>query len=390
MIWTSLTQSRASPPSLLCAFFAAFHVVIFHFQAMQIFIGPVWFQKLSSIGYVGVSFFFVLSGFILVYTYAGRPMILKNFWRARFARIYPAYAFSLLVTAPFFFYAVLTMNIPFFVWAKAHLKLASALVLSLLYAWVPPAALTWNAVAWSLSAEAFFYLLFPFLVLVLVRRSQPQLLLVAAASWLTSLFLSGSYVVLDPDHLTVVNADVLGAFWLNALKFNPLARLPEFLSGMACGFLFLRSRRESKLASLLVLSGVAALVVVVFFSAAIPYPILHTALLAPAFAAIVYGFALRPNCSTILENRWLVLCGDASYSLYLLHSMIVGMYFHSTTGQLRYQSPVGILGFVLIAVTISALVYRLIEEPARRKLSPKRKPQLSSVETQPPLQAAPA
>ena len=95
MIWTSLTQSRASPPSLLCAFFAAFHVVIFHFQAMQIFIGPVWFQKLSSIGYVGVSFFFVLSSFILVYTYAGRPMILKNFWRARFARIYPAYAFSL-------------------------------------------------------------------------------------------------------------------------------------------------------------------------------------------------------------------------------------------------------------------------------------------------------
>src|SRR5260370_18150090 len=132
-------------PSL--RFFAAFHVVIFHFQAMQIFIGPAWFQKLSSIGYVGVSFFFVLSGFILVYTYAGRPMILKNFWRARFARIYPAYAFSLLVTAPFFFYAALTMNIPFFVSSNAHLTLASTLVLSLLQAWVPQAALTWNAFA---------------------------------------------------------------------------------------------------------------------------------------------------------------------------------------------------------------------------------------------------
>jgi peptidoglycan/LPS O-acetylase OafA/YrhL len=386
-----LSDARPRLPALTSLrFFAAFHVVIFHFQAMQIFIGPAWFQKLSSIGYVGVSFFFVLSGFILVYTYAGRPMILKNFWRARFARIYPAYAFSLLVTAPFFFYAVLTMNIPFFVWAKAHLKLASALVLSLLQAWVPPAALTWNAVAWSLSVEAFFYVLFPFLLLVLVRRSQPQLLLIAAASWLTSLVLSGFYVVLNPDHLAVVNADVLGAFWLNALKFNPLARLPEFLLGMACGFLFLRSRRESKLASVLVFSGIAALVVVVFFSTVIPYPILHTALLAPAFAAIVYGFALRPNWGSILENRWLVLCGDASYSLYLLHSMIVGMYFHSTTGQLRYQSPMGILVFVLIAVTISALVYRFIEEPARRKLSPRRKPQLSSIETQPPLQAAPA
>ncbi len=386
-----LSDARPRLPALTSLrFFAAFHVVIFHFQAMQIFIGPVWFQKLSSIGYVGVSFFFVLSGFILVYTYAGRPMVLKNFWRARFARIYPAYAFSLLVTAPFFFYAVLTMNIPFFVWAKAHLKLASALVLSLLHAWVPPAALTWNAVAWSLSVEAFFYVLFPFLLLVLVRRSQPQLLLIAAVSWLTSLVFSGSYVVLNPDRLSIVNADVLGAFWLNALKFNPLARLPEFLLGMACGFLFLRSRRESKLASLLVLSGIAALLVVVYFSAVIPYPILHTALHAPAFAAIVYGFALRPNWGMILENRWLVLCGDASYSLYLLHSMIVGMYFHSTTGQLRYQSPMGILVFVLIAVSISALVYRFIEEPARRKLNPRREPQLGSIETQPPLEAAPA
>ena len=130
-----LSDARPRLPALTSLrFFAAFHVVIFHFQAMQIFIGPAWFQKLSSIGYVGVSFFFVLSGFILVYTYAGRPIVLNNFWRARFARIYPSYAFSLLVTAPFFFYAVLTMNIPFFVWAKAHLKLASALVLSLLQA----------------------------------------------------------------------------------------------------------------------------------------------------------------------------------------------------------------------------------------------------------------
>jgi peptidoglycan/LPS O-acetylase OafA/YrhL len=371
-------------------FFAAFHVVIFHFQAMQIFFGPAWFQKLSSIGYVGVTFFFVLSGFILVYTYAGRPVILKDFWRARFARIYPAYAFSLLVTAPFFFFAVLTMNIPFFAWAKAHLKLASVLVLSLLQAWVPQAALTWNAVAWSLSVEAFFYVLFPFLLLFLIRRAPPQLFLIAVASWLSSLALSCFYVLVNPDRLSVVNADVLGAFWLNALKFNPLARLPEFLLGMACGFLFLRSRKDSKLALPLVLVGIAALALVAYFSGVIPYAILHTALLAPAFAAIVYGFALRPKWGSILENRWLVLCGDASYSLYLLHSMIIGMYFHSTTGQLRNQNPVGVLVFVLLAVTISALVYRFIEEPARSKLNPKRKSQLGPRETQTPPQTVPA
>src|SRR6267154_603596 len=389
-VWNDMDLSDARPrlPALTSLrFFAAFHVVIFHFQAMQIFIGPAWFQKLSSIGYVGVSFFFVLSGFILVYTYAGRPIVLTNFWRARFARIYPSYAFSLLVTAPFFFYAVLTMNIPFFVWAKAHLKLASALVLSLLQAWVPPAALTWNAVAWSLSVEAFFYVLFPFLLLVLVRRSQPQLLLIAAVSWLTSLVFSGSDVVLNADRLSIVNADVLGAFWLNALKFNPLARLPEFLLGMACGFLFLRSRRESKLATRVVFSGIAVFAVVVAFSTAIPYPILHTALLSPAFAAIIYGLALRPSWGAFLENRLLVLCGDASYSLYLLHSMIMGMYFYSQTGQVVHKTFLGVLVFVLLMLAISMLVYRFIEEPARRKLNPRRKPQIGDVGAQPPPQA---
>jgi peptidoglycan/LPS O-acetylase OafA/YrhL len=386
-----LEETRPRLPALTSLrFFAAFHVVIFHFLAMQIIRGPAWYQKLSSIGYVGVSFFFVLSGFILVYTYAGRPMILKDFWRARFARIYPAYAFSLLVTGPWFFFAVLTMDIPFFAWAKAHLKLTSSLVVTLLQAWVPQAALSWNPVAWSLSAEAFFYLLFPFLLVFLIRRSPPQLFLIAAGSWLATLALSGSYVLRNPDHLTVVNADVLGASWLNALKFNPLARLPEFLLGMACGFLFLRSQKESRLALPLVLSGIAAFAVVVGFSNVIPYPILHTALLGPAFAAIVYGLALRPSWGAFLENRLLVLCGDASYSLYLLHSMIMGMFFHDRTGQVQHQTVLGVLVFVLIAITISALVYRFIEEPARHKLNPSRKPQIGRLETQPPVQTAPA
>lgn len=386
-----LKATRPRLPALTSLrFFAAFHVVIFHFLAMQIIRGPGWYQKLSSIGYVGVSFFFVLSGFILVYTYAGRPMILKDFWRARFARIYPAYAFSLLITGPWFFFAVLTMDVPFFAWAKAHLKLTSGLVVSLLQAWVPQAALSWNPVAWSLSVEAFFYLLFPVLLVFLVRRSQPQLFLIAAGSWLVTLTLSGTYVLRNPDHLTVVNADVFGAFWLNALKFNPLARLPEFLLGMACGFLFLRSQRESKLALPLVLSGIAAFAVVVGFSNVIPYPILHTALLGPAFAAIVYGLALRPSWSGFLENRLLVLCGDASYSLYLLHSMIMGMFFHDRTGQVQHQTFLGVLVFVLLVLTISAFVYRFIEEPLRRKLNPRRKPQIGSLETQPPAQTVPA
>jgi peptidoglycan/LPS O-acetylase OafA/YrhL len=89
----NLDDARPRLPALTSLrFFAALHVVCFHFLAFKIVSGERWLGQISSIGYVGVSFFFVLSGFILVYTYAGRDIPARDFWRARFARIYPAFA----------------------------------------------------------------------------------------------------------------------------------------------------------------------------------------------------------------------------------------------------------------------------------------------------------
>jgi peptidoglycan/LPS O-acetylase OafA/YrhL len=114
------------------------------------------FSDVASIGYVGVGLFFVLSGFILVYTYEGRALTTAEFWRARFARIYPAYAVSLLVTLPLFLAAVRHTHLVSVPWPVAHLKLGMFLQVVLLQAWVPAAATMWNAVSWSLSVEASF------------------------------------------------------------------------------------------------------------------------------------------------------------------------------------------------------------------------------------------
>ena len=124
-------------------FFAALHVVLFHMRVVGILPGgPWWYQNFASIGFVGVNFFFVLSGFILVYTYDGQQLNAAKFWRARFARIYPAYALSLVVAAPFFMFAVRNLDLPFFAWSKAHFIPACVLTLALLQSWVPHAALT--------------------------------------------------------------------------------------------------------------------------------------------------------------------------------------------------------------------------------------------------------
>jgi len=352
-------------------FFAAFHVVLFHLQATKIafLTGPL--ANFASIGYIGVSFFFVLSGFILVYTYAGRPLAKPQFWRARFARIYPAYAFSLFFTAPFFFFAIFNMKIPFFTFAAAHPIGVSLLVLSLLQSWVPAAALSWNTVAWSLSVEAFFYLLFPFLLPALLQRKRTLLVFFIVTCWLVSLGLATAYIVYKPDGLAHVDADVLLANGLNVLKFNPLVRLPEFLLGMATGILFLGGSNRPQLALALVAIAVIGFVAAAHFSHAIPYPILHTGFLSPLFAAFIYGLALRPSWSTFLENRVLVLLGDASYSLYLLHAAILPMFFLRPDGKVHNNGPLGIILAVLVVIGLCVLVYRFIEEPARRKLNPR-------------------
>ena len=371
----SLDAPRPRLPALTSLrFFAALHVVFFHFLAFKIVSSEGWLGQISSIGYVGVSFFFVLSGFILVYTYAGRDTPARDFWRARFARIYPAFAFSLLLTGPFFFFATLMLNVPFFAWFSTHLRLVVLLVPFLLQAWVPLAALAWNSVAWSLSDEAFFYLLFPFLKKRFLKISLPGLAGVALVCWAVSVAMSWTYVLRNPDHLRVIDADVLNAFWLNAVKFHPFARLPEFLLGMACGALFLKSRKDAKpgssakLALPLVLAGLVIAATVAHFSARIPYTVLHTSLLAPAFAAIIFGFALQPRWGALLNWKPLVFLGDASYSLYLLHSFFLGPFFFTQTGAPRHRGVGWYFLYFVLALAISGLVYRFIEAPSRRKL----------------------
>jgi peptidoglycan/LPS O-acetylase OafA/YrhL len=369
-------------------FFAALHVVLFHMRVIDILPGGSWwYQNFASIGFVGVNFFFVLSGFILVYTY-GPNVNARNFWWARFARVYPAYLLSLIIAAPFFFFALRHLHLPFYAWSKLHPVWASTLTLTLLQAWVPQGALTWNSVCWSLSVEAFFYFVFPFFLLRSRIASPRALLLWLGALWLVSLFFSCGYVFLHPDGAVNVNSGATNLFWKNVLSFNPLVRLPEFLIGMMTGHLFLSQlagKNESrKFATLLIMAGFAAFVGVVIFTKVIPNPVLSAGLLSPAFAAIIFGVAQRPPMTSFLDVRWLVLLGDASYSLYLLHSLLISRTFESLP---MLPHIVRVAACFAAAIGASLLSYRLIEEPARRLLRPKKKLAVTTTRDQHPATA---
>ena len=119
-----------------------------------------------SNGYLAVALFFLLSGFILSYTYEGHVEGRKefaSFWEARFARIYPVYFLALLLALPF----------------QHRLTLGSASsVIFMVQAWNPlhrEWAGSWNYPAWSLSVEAFFYVFFPFIQRQISRMSDRAL-----------------------------------------------------------------------------------------------------------------------------------------------------------------------------------------------------------------------
>jgi peptidoglycan/LPS O-acetylase OafA/YrhL len=369
----SLAASRPRLPALTSVrFFAAFHVALFHLDAMGVITGPRWLKSLAGIGYVGVSFFFVLSGFILVYTYFDRDVGLGEFWQTRFARIYPAYLFSLLLYFPFFYWGVHQFHVPFFAFAEQHFALTTVLVLLLLQAWIPAAALSWNSVAWSLSVEAFFYAVFPFALKRLGSLSRTALAAIVAVCWLAGLAVSIGFLALRPAGAPYVSS----ADWSSGVqfvKFFPLVRLPEFLMGMACGYLFVRSERSPRLALPLVGLGLLGVAATVAASKFVPYLVVHTALSGLAFAALVYGIALEPRWAGWLNNRALVLFGNASYTFYLLHSGFVWPFFHDfKTQQVRFNGVLGVAVWTAMMLGISCLVYRFIEEPARRRLRPQR------------------
>ena len=358
-------------------FLAAAWVAIFHAQAMRIFFGPVWFQLIASIGDMGVHFFFVLSGFIMVYTYSGRLESRRDFWQARFARIYPAFIFSLLLMAPGFYYVSLKLDVtkivPEWVWPAAHLKLTTVLALTLLQTWIPQNSMALHMPTWSLSNEAFFYFLFPFLLPVFSRFSRKQLLAIVPACFILGATASILYNWIQPDGPMARNSHQIVP-WLYFMKFHPLSRVAEFLLGMACGVMFLQRQHNHRRAWPLIAAGVALVVVAGTFLHRNPELVLHASVIAPAFAAIIYGVALRPAGLGVLETKWFVLLGEASYSFYLLHALVISAftrYFQDASGALRHQNALGLLLVMGTTAAVSIGVYKLIEKPMRRVLRPK-------------------
>jgi peptidoglycan/LPS O-acetylase OafA/YrhL len=347
--------------------FAALNLVFFHFADPHSF-GPL--SPVVNGGYISVSFFLLLSGFILTYNYAERAqrgtLTARSFWSARFSRLYPVYAFSLLLSV-----GMLAQEV------HAHTKvdfgLGVVLTPLLLQGWHPALSTFWNTPAWTMSTEAFFYLLFPWLITRRRPRQTRTMLLILVAVWLCALVLPGLYMYFHPDgelHPDRYSTCV----WMRALKFMPVQHLFSFLFGMALGFLNEKIRPESRKRLALGIFAFATLYLILCVGDRMPYVMMHDGLLMPLFAGVILCLAGRNPIAGFFGLLPFIAIGEASYCLYLLHfnlwTLLHDSHLLEKSGLIAFDPWISYLLLIIAAL----LTKRLIERPGRawiiRRLEP--------------------
>lgn len=347
---------RVHLPSLTSLrFFAALGVVLLHTaQAFPAFTGA---EALFTVGQLGVTFFFVLSGFVLTWTHRSGDKA-RGFYGRRFARVWPLHAVTAVAAAILLLSAGESVSI-----------LAAGSVLTLTQAFVPSPSVYFalNAPSWTLSCEAFFYLLFPMSFLWLSRSRRPLRLAVYTFG----------VIILVTVMLFVVAAPVADQFGQSrqgflgyTMTFFPPYRFGEFVIGILIGLAVRNGWRCPVRLPVAVGVTTAALVVAGGSLAAVQHPSgpqLASLCLIPFFALLIAAAASSDaeGHSTFLWHPALVRLGRASFALYLVHWLVI-----YALAEVLIGFPVWIAALIAVgaSLVIADLAHSFVEAPLERKL----------------------
>jgi peptidoglycan/LPS O-acetylase OafA/YrhL len=333
---------------------------------------PSFVVSIIGSGNSGVSLFFMLSGFVLAYAngdWQGSREEIRSFWSNRIARIYPTYLLALVWFAPFFLLHRFASEPPAVAITKSVGSFMPALFL--VQSWFyPRLAPAWNGPAWTLSVEAAFYVLFPFIAPRLRPLSQTHKLLLCLACWILTAVISR----IDP--LLVASTPSRDEFF----TYNPLCHLPTFVSGVALGYHYAQRPAARGGADPLALGGLLLTVAIGAVARTLPFLFAFEAAFLPAFGMLLYGLALGGGPARLLAVRPLVVLGEASYALYILQFSTVftlmwvesGFVAHDFMAHGRLHALVSWPVFYFIALVTSIVtsvgVWKYYETPLRRNL----------------------
>jgi Predicted acyltransferases len=346
-------------------FVAAMMIVVYH--AKNYFMWS-WIKHAPFTLMMGVSFFFVLSGFILTHVYTSKAMrSYGHFIRARIARLWPLHIATLILLVTTVKPDSITFDGPgvFSKWITLgfNLVLMQSLVPFVSYIY------SWNAVSWSISTEMSFYLLFPFL-LKNIRRTWGAKLIAAAFAFATLLICL--LIIRTPFDGGINQLTIQSATYA-----NPLTRCFEFCAGMAAWVIwntYVRDVRISTLAwssiELVVITMTALWLWKYYFviNAWLSDPNLSQVLRlsgsAWLFAILIICFASgRGYLGKLLSARICVFLGEISFAVYMAHQVLMKASI-SWLPKESIHTPT----FLCVLLIASTALHLCIEKPCRNIL----------------------
>ena len=314
-------------------------------------------------GVVGVSFFFVLSGFILTYNYAAvfsdgvSASSYKQFVLDRLARIYPVHLLALLMVAPI---AILSPNFPLD-WRAVPFHLL------LLQSWwpssTPPFYKYLNVPSWSISCEWFFYILAPMAIYCAFGNLRRWGMVGITVGYMSSL----AWILLGSSEDSVR---------LHFVSWFAPTRFLEFVVGVFLARLFLgqRANRIAKWASWVQVAGIFLVIVGALYRQSAVWPLWGGLLYVPGSALLILGLAYgRGPFVAHLSRPWLKRLGMASFAFYMIHGPLLrttkNVFFYLGWEVKSWPLFWGVAITLLILIQIAALpVYCRFETPIQRRL----------------------
>lgn len=325
---------------------AAVLVVLFHLRSMEDLHGQgrQILPSLLEFAYGGVDLFFVISGFVMVSVTAGSyrsPAGAGRFLLRRAWRIVPPYWFytSLLVAPMLLMPGVLDAS-------HGYGKIATSYLL-----W-PQASLPILMVGWTLIYEAYFYLAMAVAIALLPERYAGTFL----AAWgVAAMAVHATTGANAPPWLTVASSPMVLEFIAGALVGLHWRRLPARY-GLPC-------------LSLGAFAFVASMFVLAQAGAHEPSPMLRTVVFGSASTVIVLGAVAWESAGPVRIPRWLLILGNASYSIYLAHPFVISLtgrlWRNTAIGQVQGLHAASVVVAILLCLAVGIASYRWLERPVQ-------------------------
>jgi peptidoglycan/LPS O-acetylase OafA/YrhL len=337
-------------------FIFAFFVFLSHLGFLKdskVFELKWFYNNIFEEGYIGVSFFFILSGFVLSYSYQSNLIInkinIKKFYIARIARIFPLHVFTFILSIP------LTYSI--FIENKKFWLFQAFTNLSLIHSFIPIKNIyfSFNGPSWSISCEIFFYFIFPFIIFFISKYNQFKTILVFL------IFTFPILIFLIPNN------------WYHSLFYiNPIFRIIDFIIGILICWLFKISNSKKISLNYTFLEISSIFLFILFFY-------LHSSVIEVArysfyywlpISYIIFSFSFQKGIiSKILSHNLLIYLGELSFAFYLFHQLVIN-YFEKLNQKFFHieNEIIIVLILLLVSIFLSHLSHKYIELKLKKKI----------------------